>query len=72
MSESIILTDDELKKLTGYTIASKQIGWLSTNDIKHYVNGAKKPVVLRSTLTQQIPATTNLIVNNQQPNFERI
>lgn len=72
MSESIILTDDELKKLTGYSIASKQIGWLENNGIKHYVNGARKPVVLRSTLTVSEQINHNVVINNQQPNFNAI
>lgn len=72
MSESIILTENELKSLTGYMIASKQIRWLENNNISHYVNGAQKPVVLRSTLTGGQNSSNNITVISKKPNFEAL
>ncbi|OCG56815.1 DUF4224 domain-containing protein [Gilliamella sp. Imp1-1] len=71
MAKSIYLTKTELIELTGYILANKQIKWLEKNNIEHYVNGAKKPIVLRSTLTS--PSQINhSIINNQAPNFEAL
>lgn len=72
MSESIILTDNELISLTGYRVASKQIKWLENNNISHYVNGAQKPVVLRSTLTGGLNSINNITVISKKPNFEAL
>lgn len=72
MAEPIILTENELKSLTGYRNASKQISWLENNNISHYVNGAQKPIVLRSTLTGAQNSINSVTVINEKPNFEAL
>lgn len=46
--ESVFLNADELRQLTGYKYAARQVRWLIDHRIPHYVNGAGRPIVLRS------------------------
>lgn len=48
MSESIILTDDELQLLTGIKNKSPQIKWLKENKFCFHVNLLGKPIILRA------------------------
>lgn len=65
MSESIILTDDELQQLTGRKNKSLQIKWLKENKFCFYVNLLGKPIILRASLNQKV------IIENKQkePDF---
>lgn len=65
MSESIILTDDELQLLTGIKNKSPQIKWLKENKFCFHVNLLSKPIILRAWLNQKV-----IIENKQQePDF---
>jgi len=45
------LTTEEIKQLTGYQITSRQVKWLEANAIPFFLNGLKRPVVVRDVLT---------------------
>lgn len=44
------LTDDELIELTGKRQRSKQIAWLQSSGLRHFINAAGVPIVPISSL----------------------
>lgn len=50
MMNTMFLTADELKQLTGYQLASHQIVWLQRNAIPFFINRLKRPVVVREAV----------------------
>ena len=62
MTARMFMEDDELVKLTGRRIKSKQIQWLRGEGIPFRVSATGHPVVLRSAVegrsTEGAPATT--------------
>lgn len=46
----MFLTPDELLELTGLRRPSAQIRWLRSRHIRHYVNAAGHPVIVRAWL----------------------
>lgn len=64
MCESFILTENELKLLTGRSQKNLQIKWLKDNKFNFYVNSVGKPIILRSSLNQKV-----IIEHKEEPNF---
>lgn len=50
MSDTPILSDDEVIELTGYHQPSRQSRWLKAHGIKHCVNGIGKVKIARDWL----------------------
>jgi hypothetical protein len=54
------LSADEVRELTGYKLAAKQIEWLIRNAIPHYVNALGRPVVPKNLLAERSVAHPEL------------
>jgi hypothetical protein len=49
-ADSIALSKDEVRQLCRTPIKARQVAFLRSNGIRHYVDGHGWPVVLRATL----------------------
>lgn len=54
MSDSMLLTGEEVADLTGYSQPSAQVRWLMENGIPHMLGGDGKPKVLRSLIVRRL------------------
>lgn len=58
MTPDVFLTDNELAKLTGFKIKSRQIDWLRAQGLPFFVNGTGHPVVTRAAVEGRAEAVT--------------
>jgi|TARA_R100000654_G_scaffold62906_1_gene90086 hypothetical protein len=61
----MLLTQDDIKELTGYKSAQKQSDWLAENRITHFVNGANKVQVTWQSVNNPTKKIT-------QPDFRNV
>jgi hypothetical protein len=50
VTTDVFLTDNEVAKLTGFKIKSRQIDWLRAQGLAFFVNGTGHPVVTRAAV----------------------
>ncbi len=46
----MFLTPEEIRELTGYRSAARQIRWLTDNGVRHWVARTGRPVVPKSAI----------------------
>jgi hypothetical protein len=54
MSDTLLLTTDEVSELTGYQQPTAQARWLSENNLPYLLGGDGKPKVLRSVVVRRL------------------
>jgi hypothetical protein len=56
MSDDLFLTDEQVVKLTGCKLKSRQIAWLKAEGVPFRVNATGHPVVTRAAVEGRKPA----------------
>ncbi len=68
----MFLSENEIKALTGYKYAKKQIEWLTSRGYKYDITADGKPKVLVSYLEIMLGAKPSSKNANTQPDFSVI
>jgi hypothetical protein len=61
----MLLTQEEIKTLTGYSLAKKQSEWLSENRIRHFVNRLNKVQITWESVNHPVKKI-------QEPDFSKV
>jgi hypothetical protein len=67
----MLVTPEELQRLTGYVRSSAQIRWLRQNGWRFTVNGLNEPVVAVAEFERRLVGS-GATTKTQEPNFDAL
>lgn len=72
--EGEFLTSEELAFLTGSRSRKRQIAWLKANCVRHFINCAGRPVIIRDYLRRHAgaPPVQEVAAQVRVPDFSKV
>jgi hypothetical protein len=68
----MFLTQDDIKRLTGYSYPKSQIGWLRNHGYSFEVDRSGKPIVLQSYLETKLNGGAKKTKRPQEPDWDAV